>query len=127
MARQSRLEQEAITSRNNLLVKNDYQKGEDTEYSVNHKDALSDGDVKGKGTGMPMGIAQLPGASGSKGINYSVINTQAGGGKYDIEGRDGKGGRKSLTLSNLYGPTNPYGAESLDTSANVKEGQIVLS
>ena len=46
---QSCLEKKGIESRQEHLVRSDYNK--DDFYSVTHKDALSDGDVLGKGTG----------------------------------------------------------------------------
>ena len=126
MTKQSRLESKAINKRKELVVKNDYIQGQDTEYSGNHKDALSDGDPLGKGTGVSIGVAGLPGVTESTAINYSTMDTSRGGGQYDIEGKNGISGRDRLIKSNLYMEGNEYGPESVDTSANVAEGQIVI-
>lgn len=127
MAKQQRLEQEAIPHREELLLKNDYQAG-NLEYNESNKDALSDGDPLGKGTGEAMGVASLPGATNDKGISYRNINTKRGGGQYDIEGRAevGKSGRVELMGMNLYSEQNAYGVDSVDTSANRAKGQYFI-
>ena len=128
MAKQQRLEIEALEMRKKLVQENDYQKGADHEYSSDHKDALSDGDPLGKGTGVPLGVASRPGEDPSKGISYRNMDTKHGGGKYDIEGRPevGKSGREQLMVMNLYNEASAYGVDSVDTSANVAEGQVVI-
>lgn len=68
----------------------------------------------------------IPGQSTSKGINYSNVNTTDGGGQYDIEGRNGVGGRVYLENINLYNHENSYGIESVDTSLNRVDGQFVV-
>lgn len=125
MGKQSRLEFEALNKRHDLQVISDYQK-EVNEYSESHKDAMSDGDPLGKGTGVSMGFS-VPGQTTNKGINYSNIDTTKGGGQYDIDGRDGVGGGRKYSASmNLYNNENSYGPESVDTSANVAEGQYIV-
>jgi len=125
MGKQSRLEFEALNKRHELQVISDYQK-EVNEYSESHKDAMSDGDPLGKGTGVSMGFS-IPGQTTNKGINYSNIDTTKGGGQYDIEGRDGVGGGRNYSANiNLYNSENSYGSDSVDTSANVAEGQYVV-
>lgn len=125
MAKQSCLEKKAIENRQTELVRNDYHR--DEEYSSLHKDALSDGDAQGKGTGHGGHGFWLPDCSrGQTEINYSNFDTENGGGKYDIEGRNGVGGRNFLTTICLYNKNNPYGANSIDTSANIADGQIVI-
>jgi hypothetical protein len=124
MAKQSKLESEAIDKRHELEVISDYQKGTN-EYNESHKDALSNGDPRGKGTGIAMGYS-IPGQSTSKGINYSNVNTTDGGGQYDIEGRNGVGGRVYLENINLYNHENSYGVDSVDTSKNRAEGQFIV-
>lgn len=125
MAKQSRLEIEGIDKRNELSVISDYQKGTN-EYNESHKDALSDGDPQGKGTGVPLGMASQPGSTTNKGISYANMDTQHGGGSYDIDGRNGVGGRKYLSTINLYNSDSAYGPESIDTSKNVADGQLVI-
>lgn len=124
MAKQSRLESEAIDKRHELEVISDYQKNTN-EYSEQHEDALSNGDPQGKGTGISMGYS-IPGQTTNKGINYANIATNSGGGLYDIEGRNGIGGRKYLETINMYNSVNSYGVDSVDTSKNVAEGQFIV-
>ena len=47
-----------------------------------------------------------------------------GGGLYDIEGRNGVGGRRFLMNISKYNANNEYGVNSVDTSANLADGQI---
>lgn len=124
MAKQSRLESEAIDKRHELEVISDYQKNTN-EYSEQHQDALSNGDPQGKGTGISMGYS-VPGQTTNKGINYANIATNSGGGLYDIEGRNGIGGRRYLETINMYNAENSYGVDSVDTSKNVAEGQFIV-
>ena len=124
MAKQSRLESEAIDKRHELEVISDYQKNTN-EYSEQHEDALSNGDPQGKGTGISMGYS-IPGQTTNKGINYTNIATNSGGGLYDIEGRNGIGGRRYLEAINMYNAENSYGVDSVDTSKNVAEGQFIV-
>ena len=124
MAKQSRLESEAIDKRHELEVISDYQK-DTNEYSEQHQDALSNGDPQGKGTGVSMGYS-VPGQTTNKGINYANIATNSGGGLYDIEGRNGIGGRRYLETINMYNAENSYGVDSVDTSKNVAEGQFIV-
>ena len=124
MAKQSRLESEAIDKRHELEVISDYQKNTN-EYSEQHQDALSNGDPQGKGTGVSMGYS-VPGQTTNKGINYTNIATNSGGGLYDIEGRNGIGGRRYLEAINMYNAENSYGVDSVDTSKNVAEGQFIV-
>lgn len=124
MAKQSRLESEAIDKRHELEVISDYQK-DTNEYSEQHQDALSNGDPQGKGTGVSMGYS-IPGQTTNKGINYTNIATNSGGGLYDIEGRNGIGGRRYLEAINMYNAENSYGVDSVDTSMNVAEGQFIV-
>lgn len=124
MAKQSRLEAEAIETRKEHLVKNDYQKLVN-EYSETHPDALSDGDPLGKGTGNDMTYS-LPDATKSKHQYTQNVDTINGGGQYDIEGRNGRGGRERATVVNIYSSTTPYGEDSVDTAKNIEEGQYVI-
>ena len=124
MAKQSRLESEAIDKRRELGAISDYQKNTN-EYSEQHQDALSNGDPQGKGTGVSMGYS-VPGQTTNKGINYSNIATNSGGGLYDIEGRNGIGGRMYLETINMYNAEKSYGIDSVDTSKNVAEGQFIV-
>lgn len=124
MAKQSRLESEAIDKRHELEVISDYQKNTN-EYGEQHQDALSNGDPQGKGTGVSMGYS-VPGQTTNKGINYANIVTNSGGGLYDIEGRNGIGGRRYLETINMYNAENSYGVDSVDTSKNVAEGQFIV-
>ncbi len=124
MAKQSRLEAEAIETRKEHLVKNDYQKLTN-EYNETHPDALSDGDALGKGTGKDITYS-LPDATKSKHQYTHNVDTENGGGLYDIEGRNGIGGRKRASVVNLYSSVSQYGEDSVDTTKNIEDGQYVI-
>lgn len=121
---QTCLEKTGLEKRAEAVVRNDYNPSD--EYSVIHKDALSDGDPQGKGTGHGGHTHSIPDCSRPSSISYSNFDTENGGGLYDIEGRNGIGGRRFLQNINKYGPNNEYGTNMVDTSANVADGQIVI-
>ena len=107
------------------ILDNDYNKND--EYSVTHKDALSDGDPQGKGTGHGGHTHSIPDHSKpSTMYDYSNIDTEKGGGQYDIEGRNGIGGRTFLKNISLYNENYQYGPGIIDTRANQADGQIVI-
>lgn len=125
MGKQTCLEKKGIEARHETLIRNDYNSSD--EYSAQHKDALSDGDPLGKGTGHGGHGHWLPDCSkGQTMIDYSNFDTENGGGLYDIEGRNGKGGRNWLKNISLYNENDQYGPNSVDTTANQLDGQIVL-
>lgn len=126
---QTRLESKAIEKRRELLVSNDYDKND--AYSATHEDALSHPESTdkplGKGTGNGGHTHSVPnGLLSSTSYNYSNIDTNGGGGSYDIHGRNGIGGRKFLETINLYNIENRYGAHLIDTSLNRIDGQITI-
>lgn len=121
---QTYLEKKGIEARQKTLVRNDYDKNE--VYSEKHEDALSNGDPQGKGTGKGSHIHTVPDYSRPSVINYGNFNTDGGGGSYDIEGRNGVGGRKFLQTISKYNSENPYGAHLIDMSANLADGQIII-
>lgn len=126
----SRLQDEAIEKREELVGKNRYVNTPDKMYTEESKDARSDGDPLGKGTGVPLGVAPRPGEINSKAISYANMDTTAGGGLYDIKGRNGVGGRDRLMAMNLYGPNDGYnyhGQNMVDTTENVRAGQYVFN
>lgn len=138
MAEQSRLEQEGILKRDELQHKNKYfndvANDSKEEYDYRHRDAISDGDKLGKGTGQSLGFT-IPNKNASK-TEISRSNfitteesspTKSVGGKYDIYGYgalEGKSGRRYLEGINLYGPSNEYGSLSVDTTKNIEDGQV---
>lgn len=138
MSKQSRLENVAISKRDSLIIKNEYSEIEGKEYNETHKDALSDGDVNGKGNGTSMTYA-IPetdsfyisneGVRVQK-INYSTIVTHENGantigGEYDRNGNPSikKSGRNGLMNINKFSPDNEYGEDSVDTTENILLGQ----
>lgn len=121
MANQSRLEEEGLKLRHDAIVKNDYQRGDqNSEYSEIHKDAKSDGDVKGKGVGTAANPFLVPNRNGSKTSYKNTLITDDGGSIVD------KTQRNYLESINLYNETREYGPQSVDTSANVADGQYVV-
>lgn len=118
MAKQSRLEQEAFDWRENA-VKNDYQR-DINEYSGDHPDALSDGDEKGKGSGDGGMTYLIPDATKSKTQIKPTVTTDRGGSSVDIKQRE------TLQNINIYNKENAYGVDSIDTTANILAGQVVI-
>lgn len=121
---QTCLEIKGIEARNESLTRNDYTRND--EYSVTHKDALSDGDPLGKGTGYGGHTHSVPDCKKPSTISRSNFDTSGGGGLYDIEGRNGVGGRIFSMNISVYNEENEYNLNSIDTSANVADGQIVI-
>ena len=122
---QTCLENRGYTERHKEIVKNEYTK--DDQYSVTHKDALSDGDAQGKGTGHGGHTHWLPDCTKpTTAFDYSNFDTTEGGGLYDIEGRNDVGGRKRMLSYCLYNENEQYGPTSVDTSINVADGQCVI-
>lgn len=125
MGKQTCLEKNGINARHEQIVRSDY--NIENEYSSIHPNAIADGDVKGKGVGGGH-THWLPNCDGTPNnrIDYSNFNTENAGGKYDIEGRNGIGGRKKALASSLYNKENMYGPTSVDTTANVNDGQYFV-
>ncbi len=127
MGKQTCLEKTGLQRRQEELVRNDYTRFD--EYSAIHKDAISDGDPQGKGSGHGGHTHSVPNCDLPKGMmDYSNFDTNAEniGGSYDIHGRNGVGGREFLSTINIYNESNSYGINSVDTTANVEDGQIVI-
>lgn len=123
---QSCLEKKAIEERHNEIVRSDY--NIENQYSSTHKDAISDGDAQGKGTGHGGHTHYLPDCNKpSTTIDYSNFDTTNGGGLYDIEGRNDVGGRKKAIASSLYNSENEYSANLVNTEINVNDGQYQVS
>lgn len=122
---QSKLEKVGFEEREKEIVGNDYNK--EDNYSSSHKDALSDGDSKGKGTGHGGHTHFLPDQTkASTTIDYSNFDTENGGNIYDIEGRNNIGGRKRAMNSSLYNQKHQYGIHLIDTEENKRNGQFSL-
>jgi hypothetical protein len=120
---QTCLEKKGIEERDQEIVRSDY--NFENPYQATHKDALSDGDVQGKGTGHGGHTAWLPDCNKPTGqINYSNFDTFNGGGEYDINGRNGIGGRNRAMASSKYNEDYQYGVDVLvDTDVNLQDGQ----
>lgn len=120
---QSCLEVRGIEERQEEITRNDY--NVEDQYGPTHKDAISDGDPLGKGTGHGGHTFFLPDCTkGPSTIDYSNFDTEHGGGQYDIEGRNGIGGRNRVTTYNLYNKENQYGANLVKTAENIAQGQF---
>lgn len=123
---QSCLEKRGIDERHVEIVRSDY--NIDNQYSSTHKDALSDGDAQGKGTGHGGHTHYLPDCTKpTTTIDYSNFDTTNGGGLYDIEGRNDVGGRKKAIASSLYNNENQYSANLINTEINVNDGQFQIN
>ena len=122
---QTCLEVKGIKSRNELLVRNDYTRAD--EYSATHPDALANGDPQGKGTGHGGHTHSIPDCTASSTApRYDISTTNNAGGLYDIEGRNGVGGREFLVTINMYNEAKSYDKIGIDTSENIADGQIVV-
>ena len=127
MAKQTCLEKVGIEKRHNAIVKNDY--NIEDQYSQLHKDALSDGDPLGKGSGHGGHTHYVPDCNKpSSMMDYSNFDTESSniGGSYDINGRNGVGGRNFLKTISIYNEENQYGPNLIDTTANQQDGQIII-
>ena len=127
MAKQTCLEKVGIEKRHDTIVKNDY--NIEDQYSQLHKDALSDGDPLGKGSGHGGHTHYVPDCNKpSSMMDYSNFDTESSniGGSYDINGRNGVGGRNFLKTISIYNEENQYGPNLIDTTANGQDGQIII-
>ena len=119
---QSCLEKRGIEERSVEIVRSDY--NIENQYGSSHADALSDGDVHGKGTGHGGHTHYLPDCNKpTSTIDYSNFDTLNGGGLYDIEGRNDVGGRKKAINSSLYNHERQYSANLINTEINLRQGQ----
>ena len=127
MAKQTCLEKVGIEKRHDTIVKNDY--NIEDQYSQLHKDALSDGDTLGKGSGHGGHTHYVPDCNKpSSMMDYSNFDTESSniGGSYDINGRNGVVGRNFLKTISIYNEENQYGPNLIDTTANEQDGQIII-
>ena len=119
---QTCLEKRGISAREEHIERSDY--NIENAYSATHKDAMSDGDAQGKGTGHGGHTFYLPDCNKPIGqMDYSNFDTFNGGGKYDIEGYGDRPGRNVQMARSLYNSENEYGPTSVDTTKNINEGQ----
>ena len=119
---QTCLEKRGMEERHQEITRSDY--NIEDQYGPTHKDAISDGDAQGKGTGHGGHTHFLPDCTKPTSmINYSNFDSENGGGYYDIEGRNGISGRKRAMATSLYNKDIEYGPKLVDTSANVADGQ----
>ena len=133
MAKQSNLEKIGFERRNeHELLRNDIQK--EQPYAPNHDKAMWHGENDathplGKGTGTGGHQHTLPKEYNeqTKNAPSNQIDIENGGGSYDINGRPGvDGGRKWLMTMNIYDKINKYGIESINTEANIENGQYFV-
>jgi hypothetical protein len=127
--KRSYLEIKGAEERHNELVRSDYNTSD--AYSESHEDALSDPNNKdkplGKGTNNGGHQHYTPDYTKPQTLfNYGNFDTTNGGGSYDIHGRNGISGRNRLVKINIYNQDNSYSMNSVDTSANIAEGQYVF-
>ena len=131
MGKQAPLEIKGFEKREDLIVRNDYTKN--NEYNATHRDAISDGDPQGKGTGHGGHTHVIPNHELALNTpdhvwyseyNYSQLDTFNGGGSYDIEGRNGIGGRNWIKAISKFNEEQQYGLDYVDTSLNVADGQL---
>ena len=127
---QTCLEKHGIEERNEEIVRNEY--NFENEYSSTHKDALSDGDSRGKGSGHGGHTHWAPYCSDNQSkttIDYQNFDTSPYrniGDCYDINGRNEIGGRNFLMRISKYNYEHQYGANLINTEENQHDGQIVI-
>ena len=119
---QTCLEKRGMEERHQEIVRSDY--NIEDQYGPTHPDALSDGDVQGKGTGHGGHTHFLPDCTKpTNQIDYSNFDTAHGGGYYDIKGRNGISGRENAMAISMYNQEVEYGAKLVKTDANIADGQ----
>ena len=122
---QTCLEKRGMDERSEEIVRSDY--NQENPYGPTHPDAISDGDPQGKGTGHGGHNAWLPDCTKPNNmIDYSNFDTSNGGGEYDIKGRNDVGGRERSLARSMYNQENQYGANLVNTSENVAQGQYYV-
>ena len=132
---QTCLEKHGLQTRPVQIGRNDYKQYD--PYSVTHSNALSDGDVKGKGTGSGGHTHYTPDCNKAtmndsghlnSPIDYSNFDTFNGGGEYDIKGNPSisHSGREQLMAINIYKNTYEYGSNLVNTELNQEDGQIMV-
>lgn len=120
---QSCLERRSMSERHVEIARSDYQRN--NQYSATHPDALATGDAQGKGTGHMGHSHWLPNCNGAIGlINYSNFDTNPAS---RAGNNDDNLARDVAMARSLYYPGREYSATLVDTSANVREGQYVVS
>jgi hypothetical protein len=123
---QSCLEAQGIEERNTEVVRNDYNKTD--EYGPSHPNAIADGDPLGKGTHDGYNTLVPDCSKGKTMIDYTNFNSHSeAGGSYDIQGRQGIGGRNASLVINKWGANKEYGANSVNSSENVNDGQYIMN
>jgi hypothetical protein len=135
---QSCLENIGLQMRPVLLNKSIYQRGENTEYSSRHPNALWD-PLDGRGFGTNHGghthyvpdcnKAVMIGEHMQSPIDYSNFDTYNGGDCIAVNGRPGLSfsGRNGNSAINNYQYNGlHYGQEYVNTTQNVQDGQFVV-
>lgn len=115
---QSYLEAEGIESRKEQTGRSDYNSND--PYQEKHKDALADGDSKGKGTGDFAGHGwSVPDMTKPKSeMAYGNFNTTDGGNDCDHMARN------TMMNRSLYGPGKQYYYDlQIDTAMSRADGQ----
>ena len=122
---QTCLEKRGMDERHIEIARSDY--NIENQYSASHLDALSNGDPLGKGTGHGGHGDWLPDCTKPTNmIDYSNFDTENGGGSYDIDGRNGIGGRTRSLARSMYNKENMYGADLVNTEQNIIDGQYYV-
>lgn len=121
---QSCLEIISINERHEEIIRNDYTR--EDQYSATHEDALATGDAQGKGTGAGGNQHWLPDCSafiGTSTFRFDDFDTAPS--SHAGNDADNKARNDSFVRS-LYTAENNYYDRTIDTSANVREGQYVV-
>ena len=122
---QTCLEARGMEERKVELTRSDY--NIEDQYSSTHPDALTGNGPLGKGSGHHGHTHFLPDCTKpTTTIDYSNFDTFNGGGCYDINGRNGIGGRIRLMNYCLYSSENEYGPNSVSTEQNREDGQYFM-
>lgn len=131
MNKQSNLEKIGLERRNqHELIRNDIKKTDaydsDHDTAKWHEGALDKPLGKGTNSGYGHTIPSQYNESSKNNIKHQ-LNTEEGGGSYDINGHPEKGGgRKFLQSINIYSANNPYGVDGIDTEINIEDGQVIF-
>ena len=119
---QTCLEKVSMEERKEEIVRSDYQST--NKYTSTHNDALATGDAQGKGTGHGGHTHWLPNCNGTLGVfDYSNFDTSP---KSGAGNNDDNTARDTAFARSLYHYDSTYSAKSVDTSANVADGQYQI-
>lgn len=112
-----------MDARHEQMVRSDYNR--ENQYNESHPDALATGDAQGKGTGSSGHGHWLPDCNSAPNVfRYDNFDTDI---SFHAGNDTDNAARNEMLARSMYNQENIYDASAIDTSANVAEGQYVVS